>query len=112
MRCHRARSSTLSQPTQSLSRCSIVSLRGLGSDTGGRGGPRQRNFRGRRASQAVRNEPPRFYQGVEIDSRVADSSAALIVDQVRAGLVVRMAVLYDLLTKGPVVVETAVMGVA
>jgi aspartate carbamoyltransferase catalytic subunit len=51
-------------------------------------------------------------RGVEIDPRVADSSAALIVDQVRAGLVVRMAVLYDLLTKGPVVVETAVVGVA
>ena len=39
-------------------------------------------------------------------SRVADSDAALIVDQVRAGLIVRMAVLYDLLTTGPVAVET------
>ena len=47
-------------------------------------------------------------RGVEIDPRVADSQSALVVDQVRAGLVVRMAVLYDLLTKGPVAVETAV----
>ena len=47
-------------------------------------------------------------RGVEIDARVADSDASLIVDQVRAGLVVRMAVLYDLLTSGPVAVETAV----
>ena len=49
-------------------------------------------------------------RGVEIDARVADSDASLIVDQVRAGLVVRMAVLYDLLTQGPVqvAVEEAV----
>jgi aspartate carbamoyltransferase catalytic subunit len=45
---------------------------------------------------------------VEIDPRVADSDAALIVDQVRAGLIVRMAVLYDLLTTGPVAVEKTV----
>ena len=32
----------------------------------------------------------------------------LVVDQVRAGLVVRMAVLYDLLTTGPVAVESVV----
>ena len=50
-------------------------------------------------------------RGVEIDARVADSDAALIVDQVRSGLIVRMAVLYDLLTAGPVAVETQV-GVA
>jgi aspartate carbamoyltransferase catalytic subunit len=47
-------------------------------------------------------------RGIEIDARVADSDASLIVGQVRAGLVVRMAVLYDLLTSGPVAVETAV----
>jgi aspartate carbamoyltransferase catalytic subunit len=40
-------------------------------------------------------------RGVEIDPRVADSDAALVSDQVRAGLVVRMAVLYDLLTVAP-----------
>jgi aspartate carbamoyltransferase catalytic subunit len=37
-------------------------------------------------------------RGVEIDPRVADSDAALVTDQVRSGLVVRMAVLYDVLT--------------
>jgi aspartate carbamoyltransferase catalytic subunit len=55
--------------------------------------------------------PGPMNRGVEIDPRVADSPEALVVDQVRAGLVVRMAVLYDLLTTGPVAVETAV-GVA
>ena len=34
-------------------------------------------------------------------SAVADSEAALVTEQVRVGLVVRMAVLYDLLTAGP-----------
>jgi hypothetical protein len=38
---------------------------------------------------------------------VADSAEALVVDQVRAGLVVRMAVLYDLLTTGPAPVPAA-----
>jgi aspartate carbamoyltransferase catalytic subunit len=49
-------------------------------------------------------------RGVEIDPRVADADGALIESQVRAGLVVRMAVLYDLLTQGPapVPVEAAV----
>jgi aspartate carbamoyltransferase catalytic subunit len=42
--------------------------------------------------------PGPMNRGVEIDPRVADSTAALVSDQVRAGLVVRMAVLYDLLT--------------
>jgi aspartate carbamoyltransferase catalytic subunit len=51
-------------------------------------------------------------RGVEIDPLVADSAGALIVEQVRAGLVVRMAVLYDLLTSGPVAVETAIAGIA
>jgi aspartate carbamoyltransferase catalytic subunit len=46
-------------------------------------------------------------RGVEIDPRVADSEAALITSQVRSGLVVRMAVLYDLLTSGPVEVPVA-----
>jgi len=64
-----------------------------------------------RPAQKVMHPGP-MNRGVEIDPRVADSPAALIVDQVRAGLVVRMAVLYDLLTSGPVAVETAVVGVA
>ena len=42
--------------------------------------------------------PGPMNRGVEIDARVADSDAALVSDQVRAGLVVRMAVLYDVLT--------------
>jgi aspartate carbamoyltransferase catalytic subunit len=55
--------------------------------------------------------PGPMNRGVEIDARVADSAASLVGEQVRSGLVVRMAVLYDLLTAGPVAVETAV-GVA
>jgi aspartate carbamoyltransferase catalytic subunit len=52
-------------------------------------------------------------RGVEIDGRVADAADALVETQVRAGLVVRMAVLYDLLTGGPVgVQEAAVVEVA
>jgi aspartate carbamoyltransferase catalytic subunit len=60
-----------------------------------------------RPGQKVMHPGP-MNRGVEIDPRVADSQSALVVDQVRAGLIVRMAVLYDLLTKGPVAVETAV----
>jgi aspartate carbamoyltransferase catalytic subunit len=54
-----------------------------------------------RPDQAVMHPGP-MNRGVEIDPRVADSDAALVVDQVRAGLVVRMAVLYDVLTIAPV----------
>jgi aspartate carbamoyltransferase catalytic subunit len=60
-----------------------------------------------RDGQRVMHPGP-MNRGVEIDARVADSGAALIVDQVRAGLIVRMAVLYDLLTTGPVAVEATV----
>jgi aspartate carbamoyltransferase catalytic subunit len=63
-----------------------------------------------RDGQRVMHPGP-LNRGVEIDARVADASVALVVDQVRSGLVVRMAVLYDLLTAGPVSVQTAV-GVA
>jgi aspartate carbamoyltransferase catalytic subunit len=63
-----------------------------------------------RDGQRVMHPGP-MNRGVEIDPRVADSDASLVVDQVRAGLVVRMAVLYDLLTAGPVAVEAEV-GVA
>jgi aspartate carbamoyltransferase catalytic subunit len=63
-----------------------------------------------RPGQRVMHPGP-MNRGVEIEARVADSDAALIVDQVRSGLIVRMAVLYDLLTSGPVAVETSV-GVA
>jgi aspartate carbamoyltransferase catalytic subunit len=54
-----------------------------------------------RPGQKVMHPGP-MNRGVEIDARVADSVDALIETQVRAGLVVRMAVLYDLLTRGPV----------
>jgi aspartate carbamoyltransferase catalytic subunit len=60
-----------------------------------------------RPGQKVMHPGP-MNRGVEIDARDADSDASLVVDQVRSGLVVRMAVLYDLLTSGPVAVETAV----
>ena len=60
-----------------------------------------------RDGQRVMHPGP-MNRGVEIDARVADSDAALIVDQVRSGLIMRMAVLYDLLTTGPVAVETTV----
>ncbi|HLF67762.1 MAG TPA: aspartate carbamoyltransferase catalytic subunit [Gaiellaceae bacterium] len=62
-----------------------------------------------RPGQVVMHPGP-MNRGVEIDPRVADSTAALVTDQVRSGLVVRMAVLYDLLTvavpaPAPVAVE-------
>jgi len=60
-----------------------------------------------RPGQKVMHPGP-MNRGVEIDPAVADSPAALVVDQVRAGLVTRMAVLYDLLTHGPVAVESLV----
>jgi aspartate carbamoyltransferase catalytic subunit len=49
-----------------------------------------------RPGQVVLHPGP-MNRGVEIDPRVADGPAALVTDQVRSGLVVRMAVLYDLL---------------
>ncbi len=64
-----------------------------------------------RPGQRVMHPGP-MNRGIEIDSRVADSAACLVVDQVRAGLVVRMAVLYDLLTAGRPVAVDAAVGVA
>jgi aspartate carbamoyltransferase catalytic subunit len=60
-----------------------------------------------RPGQVVMHPGP-MNRGVEIDPRVADSEAALVTAQVRAGLVVRMAVLYDLVAAhvpAPVAVE-------
>jgi aspartate carbamoyltransferase catalytic subunit len=57
-----------------------------------------------RPGQKVMHAGP-MNRGVEIDPHVADAADALIESQVRAGLVVRMAVLYDLLTHGPVEVK-------
>jgi aspartate carbamoyltransferase catalytic subunit len=59
-----------------------------------------------RPGQKVMHPGP-MNRGVEIDPAVADAADALIETQVRAGLVVRMAVLYDLLTQGPVSVKPA-----
>jgi aspartate carbamoyltransferase catalytic subunit len=56
--------------------------------------------------------PGPMNRGVEIDPRVADSGASLITTQVRAGLVVRMAVLYDLLTAPGLQVAAPVLEVA
>ena len=54
-----------------------------------------------RPGQKVMHPGP-MNRGVEIDGAVADAADALIEQQVRSGLVVRMAVLYDVLTGGPV----------
>jgi aspartate carbamoyltransferase catalytic subunit len=59
-----------------------------------------------RPGQKVMHPGP-MNRGVEIDGEVADMADALIERQVRSGLVVRMAVLYDLLTHGPVEVKVA-----
>jgi len=53
-----------------------------------------------RPSQIVMHPGP-MNRGVEIAPDVADSAVSLISEQVRSGLVVRMAVLYDLLAGGP-----------
>jgi aspartate carbamoyltransferase catalytic subunit len=53
-----------------------------------------------RPGQKVMHPGP-MNRGVEIDPQVADDADALIEAQVRAGLVTRMAVLYDLLVGAP-----------
>ncbi len=65
-----------------------------------------------RTGQVVMHPGP-MNRGIEIDPRVADSGASLVTNQVRSGLVVRMAVLYDLLTApGLHVAGAAVLEVA
>jgi aspartate carbamoyltransferase catalytic subunit len=59
-----------------------------------------------RPGQKVMHPGP-MNRGVELDGAVADAADALIEKQVRSGLAVRMAVLYDLLTHGPVGVQVA-----
>ena len=59
-----------------------------------------------RPGQKVMHPGP-MNRGVEIDGRVADAADSLVETQVRAGLVTRMAVLYDLLTSGPVPVPVS-----
>jgi aspartate carbamoyltransferase catalytic subunit len=60
-----------------------------------------------RPGQVVMHPGP-MNRGVEIDPRVADSRASLVTEQVRAGLAVRMAVLYDVLTVAPTPAQVAV----
>jgi aspartate carbamoyltransferase catalytic subunit len=64
-----------------------------------------------RPGQVVMHPGP-INRGVEIDPRVADSDASLVTTQVRSGLVVRMAVLYDLLTAPTTAVVAPVLEVA
>ena len=64
-----------------------------------------------RVGQLVMHPGP-MNRGVEIDPRVADSGASLVTTQVRSGLVVRMAVLYDLLTAPGLHVAAAALEVA
>jgi aspartate carbamoyltransferase catalytic subunit len=63
-----------------------------------------------RPGQRVMHPGP-MNRGVEIDARVADSPAALVVDQVRNGLLVRMGVLFDLAAKPPVRASGPVEGI-
>ncbi len=56
------------------------------------------NSRRVRPGQVVMHPGP-MNRGVEIAPDVADSDASLVEDQVEAGLIVRMAVLYDLMTR-------------
>ena len=46
-------------------------------------------------------------RGVELSADAIDSPQALIVDQVKAGVAVRMAVLYELLAGAPVLAAAA-----
>ena len=64
-----------------------------------------------RPGQLVMHPGP-MNRGIEIDPRVADSGASLVTTQVRSGLVVRMAVLYDLLTAPGLHVAAAALEVA
>ncbi|MBA2537420.1 MAG: aspartate carbamoyltransferase catalytic subunit [Actinobacteria bacterium] len=59
-----------------------------------------------RPGQKVMHPGP-MNRGVEIEGAVADAADALIARQVRSGVAVRMAVLFDLLTHGPVELKVA-----
>jgi aspartate carbamoyltransferase catalytic subunit len=64
-----------------------------------------------RASQFVMHPGP-MNRGIEIDPRVADGPSSLVLEQVRSGLVVRMAVLSDLLTADVSVAHEALVELA
>jgi aspartate carbamoyltransferase catalytic subunit len=67
----------------------------------------QVNERRLRAGQLVMHPGP-VNRGVELSSAVIDSPQALIGDQVKAGVAVRMAVLYELLVGAPSLIAAAV----
>ena len=60
-----------------------------------------------RPARAEGDAPGPINRGVEIDGRVADSPDSLILEQVRSGVAVRMAVLHDLLAADSPVRERA-----
>ncbi|HUA70304.1 MAG TPA: hypothetical protein VMA96_04470 [Solirubrobacteraceae bacterium] len=67
----------------------------------------QVNDRRLRPGQLVMHPGP-VNRGVELSSATIDSPQALIGDQVKAGVAVRMAVLYELLVGSPSLVAAAV----
>jgi aspartate carbamoyltransferase catalytic subunit len=66
----------------------------------------QINARRLRPGQLVMHPGP-VNRGVEIEGATIDSPQALIIDQVKAGVAVRMAVLYELLVGSPTLVAVA-----
>jgi aspartate carbamoyltransferase catalytic subunit len=63
-----------------------------------------------RPNQVIMHAGP-MNRGVEIAPEVADGPSSRVIDQVRSGLVVRMAVLYDLLTEPTTTDREAVLRV-
>ncbi len=63
--------------------------------------------RGRLREDQVLMHPGPVNRGVELSADAIDSPQALIVDQVKAGIAVRMAVLYELLAGAPVLAAAA-----
>jgi aspartate carbamoyltransferase catalytic subunit len=66
----------------------------------------QVNARRLSAGQLLMHPGP-VNRGVELSADAIDSDAALIVDQVKAGVAVRMAVLYELLVGAPILAAVA-----
>jgi aspartate carbamoyltransferase catalytic subunit len=64
-----------------------------------------------RTSQLVMHPGP-MNRGIELDARVADGPSSLVREQVRSGLVIRMAVLADLLTADVSVATDALVELA
>ena len=64
----------------------------------------------RLGDQAVVMHPGPMNRGVEIDAEVADLPRSVVVDQVRNGVAVRMAVLFKLLGSGTALTEEVADG--